>query len=132
MVILVQQIVIWCSELTITNAFSDIINKICDWRMRKSMNIIIIAMIVRMTGKILIELLQSYAQERSSVEMIEYDSGASLCEDESCITEVPACVFGHQYGRYGRSESCHENKGRVSQTSRCSGYCIHELCVGWI
>ena len=29
---LVQQIVIWCSELTITNAFSDIINKICDWK----------------------------------------------------------------------------------------------------
>ena len=32
MVILVQQMVIWCSELTITNAFSDIINKICDWK----------------------------------------------------------------------------------------------------
>ena len=29
---LVQEIVIWCSELTITNAFSDIINKICDWK----------------------------------------------------------------------------------------------------
>ena len=26
------EMVIWCSELTITNAFSDIINKICDWK----------------------------------------------------------------------------------------------------
>lgn len=36
--------------------------------------------------KILIELLQSYAQEKKQCfEMIEYDSGASLCEDESAL-----------------------------------------------
>ena len=36
--------------------------------------------------KILIELLQSYAQEKKQCfEMIEYDSGASLCEDEYAL-----------------------------------------------
>ena len=36
--------------------------------------------------KILIELLQSYAQEKKQCfEMIEYDSGADLCEDESAL-----------------------------------------------
>ena len=36
--------------------------------------------------KILIDLLQSYAQEKKQFfEMIEYDSGASLCEDEYAL-----------------------------------------------
>lgn len=42
--------------------------------------------------KILIELLQSYAQEKKQCfEMIEYDSGASLCEDESAVVVKLFC-----------------------------------------
>ena len=53
--------------------------------MRKSMNIIICDD-SQNDRKILIELLQSYAQEKKQCfEMIEYDSGASLCEDESAL-----------------------------------------------
>ena len=61
--------------------------------------------------KILIELLQSYAQEKKQCfEMIEYDSGASLCEDESALQKDDDAVHHYlsavgyddfQHGRYG-------------------------------
>ena len=83
--------------------------------------------------KILIELLQDYAQERNECfEITEYDSGYNLCEDEVSLQKCQLVFLDINMEDMDGLKTAMKIKEEYPKLPVCSGNGIYELCVGWL
>ena len=79
------------------------------------------------------DLLSDYGEKKNyEFTITEYDSGEQLCEDQSALEacQLSAIISWHQYAGDGWAENCYEDQRKISKTSSCTGYGIHERDIG--